>query len=217
MANTAQRGFRWVRSLDGGAEMPTPVRVRLASGLTPQIGGAGTYNLRVGDPIQQLSTGYHTVAVGSEGTQTGIFGIVVGFEPIYNSSTGRKEFVREFPGGGGVYGTNLSNMSYALVVPVGGQVFEVDWDQAATTVDTEAEQLALVGQNCDHKLVSGQTPDLNPLLDTAQIAVGAGGQWRILDISTQVGNDPTSTRSKMLVMCNWVQAGAVPATFQTPI
>lgn len=215
MANATPRGFRWVRSLSGDLSQPAPQRVRLASGYTPQIGGAGTYNLRVGDPVTQLSTGYHAASIGSEGTHDLIFGVVVGFAPIYNSTTGRMEIVREFTGGGGVYGTNYERMSYALVVPVRDQVFEIDCDDGAAANDTEAEFIALVGQNADHVLTAGSTPDLNPLLDISSAATTAALQWRIVDIAPRIDNDLTVTRAKLLVTCNMVQNAGAPATFQT--
>ncbi|MEY4931751.1 MAG: hypothetical protein RLZZ403_71 [Pseudomonadota bacterium] len=218
MANISQRGFRWVRSLYANAESNHPVaRGRLASGYVPQIGASGTYNLRVGDPITRLSTGYMAAAIGSEGTHDLIVGVVCGFGPIYNTTTGRQEAVREFAGGGGVYVTAYQNMSWVYYIPVADQVFEVDADDGAAANDTEAEWIALVGQNADHVLTSGSTPDLNPLLDISSAATTAALQWNIIDYSPRIDNDLTVTRAKVQVVCQMIQAAGAPGTFQTAI
>lgn len=210
MANTSLRGFRWVRSLVSDQTSPTVVRVRLSSGYTPQIGGAGTYNLKAGDPVTQRSTGYYTASIGSEGSHDKIAGVIAGFAPIYNSAKGYQEMLKEFPGGGGVYGSNLSLMTYAYMIPVKDQVFEVDADDGAAANDTEAEWIALVGQNADHVLTAGSTPDLNPLLDISSASTDQDFQWRILDVAPRIDNDLTVTRAKVQVTCNLIDGPAQP-------
>lgn len=214
MANTSLRGFRWLRSLTSDSTKPPIVPVRVASAYNGTVGGTAV-DINIGDPITQLSTGYHALAVGSEGTQNLIFGIVAGIGPYWDGT--RMVFNKKLPNSSGSYGTNFERMTFLYVIPVLNQVFEVDADDGAAANDTEAEWIALVGQNADHVLTAGSQPDANPLLDISTANTTATLQWRILGWSPKVDNDLTSTRAKVQVVCNAVQFAGTPATFATAI
>lgn len=215
MANTTNYGFRWVRSLSGAMTPPAPVRMRLASGLVTTVGGAGTFDLNVGDPVTQLATGYASVAIGSEGTHDLIFGVICGFGYIYNGT--RMAPTPYFPSGGGVYGTNYERMSWVYVIPVKDQVFEVDADEGSS-ISTYANWIGAVGENADHVLTGATSGAVTPLLDISTHNTTAALGWRILDISNErIDNDPTLTRTKVQVVCNMTLNAGSPGTFQTAI
>lgn len=208
--NNHSYGFRWVRSISGKPQ-PDVVRVPIASGLAPTAGGTGV-GLHVGDPIQVLSTGYGTLAVGSEGTQTFIFGVIHSFEPVFDGSV--MQPTNKFISGSGVYSTNFSRQSFMNVIPVVDQIFEIDCDEN-TTATTYAAYLAFFGENTDHVLVADTTnasdPKADPKLDISLHNTTAL-QWRILDVSRKVYQDYSGTNVSLQVTCNKVQQAPYQTT-----
>lgn len=199
--NVHKYGFRWIRSMFG-EPFPKAQRYRLATGYTKSLAG-GAVDLRVGDPVTLLSTGYIQHQVGSEGTQLGNTGIVVGFGPVYDGSV--MQVVNHFTAGGGAYGTNLEHQTYVWVVPGIGSIFECDADDNVTAL-TEATYLSYIGENVDHVLTTGSEPLANPMLDISTHAVTATLLWRILDISQAAENvDFAGKYVKLLVTPNVAQ------------
>jgi len=209
--NTNRYGFRWRKSINGAGQ-PKPIRYRLASGLQPTAGGTNV-DFHVGDPVKILSTGYADMAVGSEGTQTAIYGIAVGFSPEYDGVTMQPR--NKHTGGQGAYGTNYERENYVWVVPAEGQIFEVDCDDN-TTATTYAAYLAFIGENADMVLSADTTnsndPKANPKLDISSHATTSTLQWRILDIGQTLENaDFSGNYVKLLVTIN----KTAQAPFQT--
>jgi hypothetical protein len=204
MTDNAQKyGFRWVKSISGNS-MPHPMRVRIASGLAA--------NLNVGDPISMLATGYGSLQVGSEGTQLANYGIIVGFEPVYDAAQGFKVPVTKFVSGAGVYGTNYDNQTIALVVPGHGSIWEIDCDDNSTFT-TYATYFAAIGENADHVLTA--TTNI-PRLDISTHNTTNTLLWRIVDVSQSADNaDFSGNYVKLLVTPNVVQL--VPGASTTGI
>lgn len=201
--NTREYGFRWIKGEYGQVNPPIQ-RVRLATAYQPAAGGTSV-DLHPGDPMQILSTGYGGIAVGSEGTQSIIYGICAGFSPEFDGTVMQPR--NKHIGGSGAYSTNLERQNFVYVIPVAGQVFEIDCDDA-TTATTEAAYLALIGENTDMVLTADTTnandPKATPQLDISLHNTTAL-QWRIVDIAPRVNTDYSGNYVKLRVTCNKVQ------------
>ena len=212
--NTQYYGARWVRSESGQNEQPTPQRFRIASGYQPTAGGTNV-DLHVGDPVTLLSTGYVQLMVGSEGTQTANWGVIVGFSPEFDGTVMQPR--NKHVGGSGVYGTNFERQNYCYVVPAVGQVFEMDCDDASTAT-TYAQYLALIGENVDMVLAADTTnandPKATPRIDiSTHNPATATLQARIIDISPTIANqDFSGNYVKLYVTFNKVQQAPYQTT-----
>lgn len=206
--NTREYGFRWVKG-EFGQVSPPVQRVRLASAYQPAAGGTNV-DLHVGDPVQIASTGTATIAIGSEGTQSLIYGICCGFSPEFDGTVMQPR--NKHTGGSGAYSTNLERQNFVYVIPVVGQVFEIDCDDAVTAT-TEAGYYAFIGENTDMVLTADTTnandPKATPQLDISLHNTTAL-QWRIVDIAPRVNQDFSGNYVKLRVVCNKLQQ--VPGT-----
>lgn len=200
--NAIMYGFRWQRSR-GGTNL-VPERVRVASAYQASPGGISV-DLRPGDPVKKVSDG--TVALVAVGDPT--FGIVVGIGPYFDGTRMRPGGV-SLPGGT-AYGTLLERQSIIYIVPVAGEVFEIDCDDNVTAT-TEATFNSYIGENCDITLnaVAGSTY-ANPRLDISTHNTTATLDWRIVDIA-RFPNDFTGNYVKLLVTANTVQQAPIQAT-----
>lgn len=198
MANNLQRyGFRWHSSmLDHGS--PNHIRERIASGYSPSANpGAVTVDLQPGDPLKRAADGTLELAQAGEA----ICGILVGTAFYWDGSVMTPN--NKYPAGT-TYGSVLERASYVHYIPVAGQIFEVDVDEA-TTATTEATYLTYIGENCDHVLVPNASERrAYPMLDISTHATGTA-QWRIVDIARYVNTDFSGLYTKLLVTCNEVQ------------
>lgn len=161
-------------------------------------------DLHVGDPVQVLSTGYVSLAVGSEGTQTTIDGIVVGFSPEFDGTVMQPR--NKHVGGQGAYSTNYERENFVYVVPAEGNIFEIDCDDN-TTFTTYATYLAAISENADMVLSADTTnandPKATPRLDISTHNTTSTLQWRILDIGQTADNvDYSGNYVKLLVTIN---------------
>lgn len=202
MDNRACYGFRPVKTRDGSA-MPVTHRGFIATGYSSSQ-AAATVDVRIGDPVRRLNTGYFAHAAAGED----IYGIVAGVVKYYDGTTLISSSNR-VPAG--TTYTLDDRASEILIWPAALHTFEVDVDEAATAT-TYAAYLALVGENCDHIFVP-TAPIGYPKLDiSTHVATTAG--WRIVDISPSVDNqDFSGLNVKLLVTVNetqqapWVTAG----------
>ena len=197
--NSREYGFRWVRGELGQTTMPVQ-RLRIASGYQPAAGGTNV-DLHVGDPVQIAATGTATISIGSEGTQSLIYGICVGFGPRYDGAV--MQPTNKYTGGT-TYSTLLERQSYVWVVPVAGQIFEIDCDDNVTAT-TEAGYYAFIGENTDMVLTADTTnasdPKATPQLDISLHNTTAL-QWRIVDIAPRVNQDFSGNYVKLRVQIN---------------
>jgi hypothetical protein len=195
-------GFRWVRNMYGAPDQPPIIEMPIVSGLQPQGAGAVSVDLRIGDPVKQLSTGGIDLAAAGDAL---IFGVIVGFTPVWD---GTKMVPRSKWPGATSYGSGLTpieRQTRARIVLAPGQVFEIDCDDA-TTATTQQAYLALVGENCDHILPTDVTdssnPKADPFLDISTHGT-ATAQWRILGLSSRMENaDFSGLNVKLLVTAN---------------
>jgi hypothetical protein len=208
--NRHRYGFRWVGSFSGKSQ-PEVVRVPIASAYAPTAGGTAI-GLHVGDPIQILGTGYGAICVGSEGTQSQIYGIIESFGPIWDGSAMSRS--DHFTSGGGVYGTNFARQTFMNVIPVVDQKFAIDVDDKVTAT-TYAGYLAMYGGNTDMVLVADTTnaadPKADPKLDISLINTTAL-QWRIIELEQNVYQDYGGSNVSLVVTCNKVQQAPYQTT-----
>ena len=182
-------GFKWVRAINGGKDMPAPSKVPVASAYQGAINGGSSIDINIGDPVRRLSTGYWAVADGSEGAAAGVTvgGIVVGIAPYFDGTS-------MVPGnrlpGATTYGTNFERQSFIYVVPANAGYWAIDCDDKVTAT-TYAAYLAFLGENADHVLTTGSEPKSNCLLDISDHKT-ATAQWRIEEISGSAKNQDFS-------------------------
>lgn len=210
--NTRIYGIRWVRSITG-APNPKPRRMPIASAYQPAV-GATNVNLNVGDPVLLTTTGTIIKAVGSEGTQTQVYGIIVGFGPMFQAGN---MIPSNFYPAPITYGTARDRESAAYVVPVVGGTFEMDCSAILTGATTYFDYRALIGENADMVLTADTSNASNPRM-TPQLDVNSHNpatatlQWRIEDVSPRVDQDFTGNYVKLLVTCNRVQQAPYQTT-----
>lgn len=183
--NATKRGFRWFRSESGSGDMPIQIYPVATSFATL---------LARGDAVKFAADGSLARAAAGDAL---ICGIVQGVSQYWNGTVRtRGTFLPAVT----AYGTDLSKQSLLQVVPVMGQIFEVDADDAVTAT-TEAAYQALVNENCDHVIESGSLNISYMALDISTHVI-TSAQWRIVGISPQVNHDFTGNRVKLLVQCN---------------
>lgn len=180
MANTHRYGFRYIRELWGGGDVPQIVVRPIASGYQPNNGSVSV-NLNVGDPVAQLETGAVALTapggsdgINTDGTET-TFGIVVGFPRVLISGNVRPN---GFYPGGTVYGSGLAPynlQTLCAVIPVAGREWAIDTAAAGgSSFDTYEEFQALVGAGCADIVYSAlnttsANPKANPMFDIANV------------------------------------------------
>lgn len=204
MANLKRYGFIWAGSLQG-ASTPTVLRLPVATAYQYTVNGGNNCDINIGDPVRLLNTGYLEIADGSEGASGGetIFGIVASVEPYWDGLDMRPS--SKLPGGT-AYGTNLTRQSYLNVIPVAGQIFLTQADDASTAT-TEAAYLALVGEFCDHIHKDSGASRVDSQLDISTHGT-INGQWTIIGIADRHKADFTAVNVDLLVTINEVQSGA---------
>lgn len=200
--NTSLYGFRWVKAQTGELYGPPLERRRVASAYQAAP-SATNVDLNAGDPIKYVSDG--TIALCAAGDAT--YGIIAGFGPVDFTGSTFSAFNKKLPGG--TTGTVGSEQEiWAYVIPVAGQVFEVDVDDN-TTFTTIANYISAIGENCDISInQNGTTKLANPRLSiSSHAAPGAAKVWRVHDLAGQwnLGLDVTGTFYKLQVVCNVVQ------------
>lgn len=212
MANRYRYGFQWARGIDGTRACPDGERLPIATAFTGSIqGGGAAVGLRPGDVVKKLSTGYLDIAEGSEITSYNPgtvdadtpYGVIVGFEPIYDGSVLQPS--NNLVAGGGAYGTNFARQTFARVVPIQAGIWSVAIDTAAAAYDTYAEWLATVGETVD--MVNSNLPatDAEPEIDisTKGDASSADQVFKIYGLDeSQDNKDYAGASYRLLVIAN---------------
>lgn len=211
--NPHVRGFTWHASRDGSAN-PVIRRGILASAFRPTLTVSASPNyvdLRVGDPIVQLSDGTFDIAAGAESDTpaTKVHGIVMGFNPLYNAASGVMEPSRLYPAAGITWGTNETRRSEVLFCPVDTAYWRVDCDEN-TTATTEATYRAYRGEQLQHIFNHAQA-DADTMVDISGHATTSAFLWRIMEFSAPAG-DFAGTYVKAIVICNHPQLPLDSAT-----
>ena len=215
MANPHRYGFRFVKGRWGG-DTPEMVTRKVASGYAPNVTGATTCNLNIGDPVYLDDSGNANLLVpGSTTTADNqvtqrAFGVVAGFPQLLINGGVRPNAY--YPTGT-AYGTNYNNRTIVTLIPVDGNVFEVDTDAAGgTSFDTRLEWESAVG-GCSAIVYSqinttSVNPKANPLFSASGItqAVADFRQLRIVGVgSLSESIDFTLTNVPVQVVFNLVQ------------
>lgn len=199
--NTPLYGFRWAREWNGTAT-PSTVRMTIATATTFDVNSSGTANLNPGDPVELTSGGGVDLCDGAEATPGLAFGIVAGFEPYYNATTGLMTPARALPSAV-AWGTVESRRTWVHVIPTEKAYWEIDVDDAVTAT-TFADYVAFIGENADHVLtLSSDGLSVNPRLDISGHATSATLGWRIVGVSrTKYNKDFAGAYVKLIVQAN---------------
>lgn len=195
--NTTRRGFRWSSTNNGGKSPPINW-VHVATGYATL--------LAVGDAVKRAADGTLQRAAAGD---TNIYGVIQScwfWDGTYYKT-------RDHIPASTSWGTNQARISKCAVIPVQGQVFEVDADDK-TTATTLAAYQALLNENCDH-IVESVTGNISGMALDISTHVITTAQWRIVGIKNEVNQDYSGLRVKLLVECaeseNPVYAAAVGA------
>lgn len=215
MSNTHRYGIRFVKNRWGG-DTPEIVTRKIGSAYSPNVTGATTPNLNIGDPVYLDDSGNAillapgtTTTADNQVTQRA-FGVIAGFPQVLINGAVRPN---SFYPAGTVYGSNYNNRSLVSLIPVEGCVFEIDTDAAgSTSQDTRSEFESLVG-GCAavvYSQINTTTPNpkANPLLDVSDItqAVADFRQLRIVGVgSLSEAIDFTAQYVPLQVVFNLVQ------------
>lgn len=192
--NATLRGFRWAFAKNGATNPPFRV-VHVATGY-------GTL-LAIGDAVKFAADGLQRAAAGD----ALICGVVAGVKQYWDGTYRKRG--RYLPASTS-YSTDLTKQSLLTIIPVTGQVFEVDADDK-TTATTEAAYQALINENCDHIVESGSGNQSYMALDISTHAI-TSAQWRIVGIAKKVNTDFSGLRVKLLVECNESEEPAYSTT-----
>lgn len=201
MANTHRYGIRFVRSISGN-DTPQTFTFPIATAYQPNpvfgTSDASNCNLNIGDPVRLLEDG--TVALtqtaqDASGANTDsddyAFGIVVGFPRVLIGGYPRPG---SFYTGGTTYsgGIGSDNAPLVTVIPVDGNIFEIDAD-AVIGAGTKSAALAIVGQTASitySRLTSGNgQPKANPLLGVSVLAAGGANQAQLVVVGLGKAGD----------------------------
>lgn len=193
MANIADTGFKWVKARNGAERAPIEER---------PVASAQTGGIFKGDCVKLVSDG--TVIACAAGDA--VYGVVTSVVR-YKDSTGVVRSGNYLPAS-----TSYSNApglanpqaSIVALIPVVGQVFEVDVDTAVASI-TAAQDL--MGNNANIVAGSGNTTSgrSGHLLDggsTTAPATTSTLQWRLLEVVPDPLNDVTSANWKARVTIN---------------
>lgn len=222
MANPHRYGFRWVRSLSG-ADTPQILTYRIGSGYAPNVTGATTCNLNVGDPVYMNDSGNillldpgTTTTADNQVTQRAL-GVIAAFPQVLINGAVRPN---GFYPTGTVWGSNYSNRTLVSVIPAHNNVFEVDTDAAgSSSQDTRSEFEGFVG-GCAAIVYSQintttANPKANPMLDVSDItqAVADFRQLRIVGVGALSDSvDYTVTNVPLQVVFNLLQGSPTRLT-----
>lgn len=214
MANAHRYGIRFVKNRWGG-DTPETVVCRIGSAYTPNVTGATTANLNIGDPVYLNDSGNAllldpgTTTTADDQVTQRAFGIIAGFPQVLINGALRPN---AFYPAGTVYGSNYGNRTLATVIPVAGCVFEIDTNAAgSSSFDERSEWENIVGAGA-HIVYSqinttGTNPKANPLISTTTTqAVANFRQLRIVGVGNLGDNiDFTATNVPLQVVFNFVQ------------
>lgn len=203
MDNPGRYGFRPIKGR-GSADC-APIWCDVASAYQAAPGGTNV-DLNLGDPVIRVNDG--TVALAAA---TGvIMGVIVGFGFYWNAALGMMTPATKLPGG--TTYPSFDRRSQVLVLPVLGQLFEVDVDDAVTAT-TRAAYRAFIGENVNTIYsASATTGRANPKVDISAHATTNTFQWQIQEVGTKDVVDYAGANMKLIVSCNLPDASPFVAT-----
>lgn len=209
VTNSDLNGFRFVKTKHGSVTMPAVIDCSVATAYQGQVNGTYDIDLNVGDPVTRVSTGGVEHCPGAEATPGTLFGVVVGIKPYWNGTA--MVFGTALPGGT-AWGTNENRRSFVQVLPVDGNIFEVDCVNVGSN-DTKGEFIGLNGKNADHIFTATAAQSNGECkLDLTSVGTDAE-QWRIWDLAGSMENrNFAADNVKVQVIANEVQMPAYSTT-----
>jgi hypothetical protein len=204
--NTHLYGFRWHSAKIGGS-MPKPVELYYATGQNDVDDGTNAIQISAGDPLKLMNTGGVKVALSNEDVSF----VAVGFAPVYNVTSGVIEPSNRVPNAT-AWGTNEDRRVKIYGVPVRGQIFECDCNDA-TSYTTFATYMATINANCTWVVPGTGTPrKADPMVDISEVNTTAALGLRIVGISgTAYNRDFSGNYVKLLVEFNEINDAGAPA------
>ncbi len=183
MANPHRYGFRFLKNRWGG-DTPEIHTGFFASGYTPNVTGATTCNVNVGDPVRRMNSGAFQLTepgeLDDDDANERTFGIVVGFPQVLINAAVRPN---AFYPAGTVYGSNLNAQTLVQVIPVEGCVWEIDTATTSASFDTKAEFQAILGGVCTFSYTQINTTTANPKANPmAVLSFGESTETRQLQV-----------------------------------
>jgi hypothetical protein len=211
MANPHRYGFRFLKNRWGG-DTPEIHTGFIASGYTPNVTGATTCNLNIGDPVKQLNDGSFALLTPGEldddDADERCYGVIAGFPQVLINGAVRPNAY--YPTNT-VYGTNLNNQTLVQVIPAEGCVWEIDTATTSSSFDTKAEFQAVIGAVA--RIVYSQlntgtiNPKANPMLELSFGESTVVRQCRVVGLGRGFEQyDLTLANVPLQVVFNQVQA-----------
>lgn len=199
MANVSHTGFRWKFNRNSPGA-PPPIRV---------LHVATSYGTKIcrGVPLKVDTDG--SVVVATPGDS--IFGIADGVEQYYDGTTVRSGTALPATT---VWGTNVSRQSRVRVIPVRGQIFEVQVDEN-TTATTLVGYQAFIQENAEWAAGTNVGDEAGAVLDISGHATTNSLSVRIEDVPNKESQDFTSTGVVLHVSFNLIQDTASGSTTGT--
>ena len=183
MANPHRYGFRFLKNRWGG-DTPEIYTGFFASGYQPNVTGATTCNVNIGDPVRRMNSGaFQLVEPGElddDDANERTFGIVAGFpQVLINGAVRPNAYYPTLT----VYGTNLNAQTLVQVIPVEGCVWEIDTATTSSSFDTKAEFQAIIGGVCTFSYTQINTTTSNPKANPmAVLSFGESTETRQLQV-----------------------------------
>ncbi len=183
MANPHRYGFRFLKNRWGG-DTPEIHTGFFASGYTPNVTGATTCNVNVGDPVRRMNSGAFQLTepgeLDDDDANERTYGIVVGFPQVLISGGVRPN---GFYPTATVYGSNLNAQTLVQVIPVEGCVWEIDTATTSSSFDTKAEFQAIIGGVCTFSYTQINSTTSNPKANPmAVLSFGESTETRQLQV-----------------------------------
>ncbi len=211
MANPHRYGFRFRKNRWGG-DVPEIHTGTLANGYTPNVTGATTCNLNIGDPVRRLNSGHFALVepgeLDDDDANERVYGIVAGFPQVLIGGGVRPN---AFYPTNTVYGTNLQNQTILQIIPAEGCLWEIDTATTSASFDTLAEYQAVFGSVCSFSYTqinsTTSNPRANPMAVLSFVESTEVRQLRVEGLGAGASQyDLTLANVPLLVSFNQVQA-----------
>ncbi len=190
MANVSHGGFRWVFNKQSPGA-PPPIRI------LPVATGYATKLCR-GAPCKLLTDGSVDLAAPTET----VYGVLDGVEQYYDGTVVRAGTALP---AATAWGTNITRQSRVRVIPVRGQMFQVQVDDN-TTATTLAGYQVFVGENAEFVAGTNIGDESGAQLDiSTHNPATATHTVRIEDVPSKESQDFTSTGVVLHVSFNLIQ------------
>lgn len=210
MADNIQRyGLRF-HSTYHGTGTPPLERYRVVSGYQAAPSGTNV-DLYAGDPVVQVAGGGLNLATAGATNQ--VLGVISHFSAQQYGGNAAQflPWLDHLPGGT-TWTAGTDQEVFAYVIPVAGQIFEIDVDDNVTAT-TQSAYETIIGHNVNLSYTPSST--LKKAFPQALISTNATTntfQFRIIDISRQVNIDYSGKFVKLLVTANNVQQAPYQTT-----